>query len=83
MELKPSDLLQLIQVANEQGVDSIQLGDIQIVFKGGRKALAAAGIPPNSPLGQIAQEAAAFDSWNQEIPQELRSQIANLPVDSE
>lgn len=76
-----AELLQIIAACNEHGVDSIQVGDIHIVFKGGRKALEAVGISPASPLGQFAQEAAAFDNWNQELPDQLKAQIAAMPVE--
>lgn len=81
MALSANELFQLIQVASKEGVDSLKVGDIEISFKGGRKALVAAGITPASPLGQIAQEVAAFDNWNQDLPEALKAQISALPVD--
>ena len=83
MELKAEELMRLIQVCSAENVDSIQIGNIQIAFKGGKRALKAAGIAPESPLGQIAQEVIAFDAWNQDLPPELQAQINNLPVDKQ
>lgn len=81
MALSANEIFQLIQVASREGVDSLKVGDIEISFKGGRKALEAAGIPLAGPLGQIAQEVAAFDTWNQDLPEALKAQIASIPVE--
>lgn len=81
MELKSSELLQLIQVCNEQNVDSISIGDIKLSFKDKTrpKQPPVSSLPPQ--LAQIAQEAANFDNWSAELPVELKAQIAALPVD--